>query len=153
MTPLARRLRTVSATVAVVVAAAGLAACGTGPPSLSLNSGAVSACYRGLPTARAALHEPAAKLRGVHREPVDHFEQRFPTVTMPPGDNDTEVCAFTFTGAFRPGQVDGAPPSAQGPVAVVVVSSKKLRLVTSYVGSQLPRGYGRRVATASLVSR
>jgi hypothetical protein len=148
------RIRSVAAGLAVLAGAAGLASCGAaGPVSLSLNSGSVSACYRGLPTARAALHDPTAKLRGVHRVPVDNLEHKFPTVTMPAGDSDTQVCAFSFLGEFSPGQVDGAPPNAQGHVAVVVVTSKNLRLVTSYVGDQVPPGLGRRVATAAKVSQ
>jgi len=140
------RVRVVAMTLLVVVALSTVAACATAPVSLSLRPGAVSACYRGLPTARAALHETSAKLKGVHRIPFDTLHKRFPTFAMPAGDDDTEVCTFAFTGTFRPGQVTGAPPSSQGPVAVVAVSSKKLLLVTSWVGNSLPKALGRRVA-------
>jgi hypothetical protein len=123
------------------------AACGTGGVSISVNSGAVGVCYRALPTARNALHDSSAKLNGVHRVQFDDLHKRFPTIVMPPGDDDTEVCTFAFTGTFHAGQVTGAPTSEQGTVALIVVSSKKLALVTSWVGSELPRSFGgRRVA-------
>jgi hypothetical protein len=136
-----------------VVGAAGLlagalivGACGGPNVSLSLKPDTVSACYRGLPTARAAVNEPAAKLRGVRREPYDTLVKTLPGVAEPPGDDDTEVCAFAFSGTFTAGQVLGAPASAEGTYAVVVISSKSLDLMVSYVGDRLPRHLSRRVA-------
>ena len=105
----------------------------------------MSACYRGLPAARTALHEDTAKLTGVHRVPYDTLHKRLPTISLPSGDQDSEVCTFAFHGQFQPGQVTGAPPSAQGTDAVVVISSKKLVLLTSWVGDHLPSAFGRRV--------
>jgi hypothetical protein len=146
--PVVSRVVVSKLVVALVVVAAMsiISACGTGPVSLSLNSGAVSDCYRGLPAARDALHDKSAKLTGVHRVPYDTLHKRFPSIAMPPSDDDTEVCVFAFTGDFVSGQVTGAPGSEQGPVAVVVISSKKLTLVNSWVGNRLPKSYGRRVA-------
>jgi len=142
-----RRIHAAALAAVVVVAMTVAAACGTGGVSISVNSGAVGVCYRALPAARIALHDPSAKLNGVHRVPFDDLHKRFPTIVMPVGDDDTEVCTFAFTGTFRPGQVTGAPTSEQGPVALVVVSSKKLALVTSWVGNQVPKSFGgRRVA-------
>jgi hypothetical protein len=120
--------------------------CGTGAVSLSLNSGAVSSCYRGLPAARNALHDKSAKLKGVHRVPYDSLHKHFPLIALPKGDDDTEVCVFAFTGSFGAGQVTGAPSSEQGTVALVVISSKRLLLVDSVVSDRLPKSFGRRVA-------
>lgn len=143
----ARRRVVGPATLAAGLALAAVAAgCGANPVSLSLRAGTVSVCYRGLPTARAALHDDQAKLRGVHRVPVDRLEKELPAVTLPAGDNDTEVCAYSFRGTFHPGQVTGAPPDAQGPYAVILVSSKQLRLVASYVGGNVPSALGERLA-------
>lgn len=140
----------------VVAAAMLLVACGSSDQSLSLKPGQVSGCYRGLPTARVALHEDSAKLRGVHRVTVNRLLRFLPSVTVPGAslpvkDSATMVCTFTFEGHFRPGQVTGAAPQAQGPEAVVVVSSEDLHLVASYVGQGLPHRASRRVASARLV--
>jgi hypothetical protein len=132
--------------VALLVGGGLLTACGTDPASLSLNAGSVSPCYRGLPAARMALHENGARLKGVHRVQVDKLRTAFPNVTLPAGDDDAKVCTFAFEGNFTPGQVTGAPTSAHGSYAVVVVSSKKLSLVTSYVGNALPKAYSHQVA-------
>lgn len=118
-----------------------LASCGNAAVSLSLRPGTVSVCYRGLPTARAALHEGTAALRSVHRISFEHLERSMPDVTLSSGTRDMEVCAFTFDGHFAPGQVTGAPLDAHGRVAVVVVSSTKLELVASYVGPALRGGF------------
>lgn len=139
-----------------VAAALLLAACGSGEISISLRPGEVSDCYRGLPTARAALHDDSAKLQGVHRITLDHVLHFLPGVTvpgtsLPVKSTETEVCTFAFEGHFVPGQVTGAPPQAQGPVAVVVIGSKSLQLVASYVGQGLPRRFSGRVASPQLV--
>jgi hypothetical protein len=134
--------------VLIVVTMSVAAACGTGAVSISVDPGSVSVCYRGLPTARNALHEPSAKLHGVHRVPYDDLHKRFPNIVMPVGDDDTEVCTFSFTGTFRPGQVEGAPATEAGIAAVIVVSSKKLVLVTSWVGNTLPKNFGGRPVAA-----
>jgi hypothetical protein len=124
--------------IAALTCGAVLAACGGASESLSLKPGTVSACYRALPIARVALHDNSAKLQGVHRMPFDTLARTLPGVTLPTGDDDTEVCAFAFTGRFTAGQVTDAPPQSQGSYALVAVDSKHLDLVISYVGAQLP---------------
>jgi hypothetical protein len=141
-----RRFCAGAAGVALLAGGGLLSSCGTDPASLSLSAGSVSPCYRGLPAARIALHEDDAKLKGVHRLQVDKLRPAFPNVTLPPGDDDTEVCTFSFEGKFTPGQVTGAPSNSRGPYAIVVVSSKELSLVTSYVGSALPKDFSHQVA-------
>lgn len=141
-----RRLPAVAAPLGALVLVAALTGCSP-QPSISVNNGAVNGCYRAFPVAVAALHTHSRpQFRGVHRVAADTIEKRFPQVTLPPGDNDTVVCAFAFHGAFRPGQVELAPPTEQGSYAVVLVGSRHLRLVASYVGNRLPERFGRRIA-------
>jgi hypothetical protein len=120
--------------------------------SLSLKPGTVSACYRGLPTARLALHTTSIKLRGVHRMPLDTLLRTLPGATRPSGDDDAEVCVYAFQGYFAPGQVTGAPPASQGDFAVVAIGSRDLDLVASYVGERLPPHLSR-VVTGSALAR
>jgi hypothetical protein len=149
MTPVRRSRGHLIWVIAVLTCGIVLAACGGASESLSLKPGTVSACYRALPIARVALHDSSAKLQGVHRMPFDTLVRTLPGVTLPTGDDDTddtEVCAFAFTGKFTPGQVTDAPPQSQGSYAVVAVDSKHLDLVISYVGAQLPKHPKRKVA-------
>ncbi|MBO0732594.1 MAG: hypothetical protein J2P57_25260, partial [Acidimicrobiaceae bacterium] len=46
-------------------------ACGVRP---GISNGSVSACFRALPTARAAIHDPSARMIGLHRLRVDQVE-------------------------------------------------------------------------------
>jgi hypothetical protein len=154
MRPLRRRW--VMFAALALVAAVSLGACGTGELDLSLKPGDVSDCYRGLPAARAALHDDDAKLEGVHRITIDHVLRFLPGVTapgtsLPVKSSGTEVCTFAFEGHFSRGQVTGAPPLAEGPVAIIVISSDDLKLVASYVGQALPHRFSRRVASPHLV--
>jgi hypothetical protein len=121
-----------------------LGSCGTARPGIS--NGSVSACYRAIPTARAALHSSHAILVGVHRVPADAVKGRLPTTaqTVLRGDNDTTVCAVSFRDNFMPGQVDLAPPDQQGRYAVVLVTSRHLHLLASAVVDHLPRSLGKR---------
>jgi hypothetical protein len=121
-----------------------LGACGTPRPSLS--NGSVSACYRAIPTARAAIHENRATLISVHRVPADRVRGQLSATaqTTLAGDNDTTVCAVAFKGTFTPGQVDLAPPNQEGRYALVLVSSRKLHLVATAVLNQLPHSLGKR---------
>ncbi len=127
--------------VAAVAVVAGGAACG--PPHPSLSNHSVSTCYRALPAAAAAVHDPKAHLLGVHRVPADRLHMG-PAAPIP-ADNDTVVCAVAFAGSFRSGQVTAAGADASGRYAVVLVTAKHLRVLASYVGDQLPRSFGGRL--------
>jgi hypothetical protein len=129
---------------ALVVFALILGSCGT--PSPGISNGSVSACYRAIPTARAAVRNTHASLVGVHRVPADRVRGKLPPTaqTVLAGDNDTTVCAVSFRGSFRPGQVNLAPPDQQGRYAVVLVTSRHLRLLASVVLDQLPPSLGKR---------
>jgi hypothetical protein len=142
-----RRWRSRSAALAgtLLVAAAAGAGC-SAHPAINLNGGSVNGCFRDYPTAVKALHSSIRpQFRGVHRVPADVIEKRFPQLSLPT-ENDVVVCAFAFHGRFSPGQVDGAAPSAQGDYAVVLVDSKSLKVVRSFVTDHLPVRFGRRVA-------
>jgi hypothetical protein len=126
----------------LVAAATG---CGA-TPTPGLSNGSVSACYRAIPTARHAIHDSRATFIGVHRVAADRVGSHLPPSAQSrlSGDNDTTVCAIAFHGKFAPGQVDLAPPGDAGSYAVVLVSSKKLKLIDSAVLNHLPRFLGRR---------
>ncbi len=121
-----------------------LASCGAPRPGLS--NGSVSACYRAIPTARAALHAAHATLIGVHRVPADQVEDHLSPAAQADlaGDTDTTVCAVSFKGPFTAGQVALAPASERGKYAVVLVTSRHLRLLVSSVLDELPHALGKR---------
>ena len=143
MKALSRENRALMAVVALT-AAIGMAGCGTPAPGVS--NGSVSACYRAIPVGRSALHNSSAKLIGVHRVPVDVVRSHLPAPARAElaSENDTAVCAMAFRGVFDPGQVDLAPVTQRGEYALVLVSSRKLHLVASFVLGQLPRAFGGR---------
>jgi hypothetical protein len=115
-------------------------------PHLGLSNGSVSACFRALPTATAAIHDGSAHLVGVHRVPADRVRAHLPGDRRSElGDNDTTVCAVVFKGDFRAGQVSLARPTASGHYAIVLVDSHNLHLVAAVVLDRLPAGLGRRL--------
>jgi hypothetical protein len=132
----------------MVVVAVGLAVVvsGCGTPRPGISNGSVSACYRAIPTARAAIRSPHASVVGVHRVQADTLRGKLPPAaqTVLAGDNDTTVCAVSFKGSFLPGQVDLAPPNEKGRYAVVLVTSRHLHLLASAVLDRLPRSLGKR---------
>jgi hypothetical protein len=138
--------RLAAALIAGLLISTGAAGCGA-TPSPGLSNGSVSACYRAIPTARNAIHDPQATLIGVHRIPVDKVQSHLPpqAKSQLEGDNDTTVCAVAFHGKFTPGQVELAPPDVSGTYAVVLVTSKRLKLIDSAVLNHLPRALGRRL--------
>lgn len=136
-----RRRRGVRAAAAVAAVTTLAAGCTAAHPSIHDSS--VSACFRALPTAKDAIHDPDARFQGVLRIPADVVERRFHISVLP---TDAEVCAFAFRGSFRPGQVDAAPANEGGPYAVVLVTSSHLTLLRSFVGARLPTRFSHRYA-------
>jgi hypothetical protein len=140
------RTRTTSgpAVATVAVFALVLGSCATAHPGIS--NGSVSACYRAIPTARDALRNDHANLVGVHRVPADSVRGDLPpnAQTVLAADQDTTVCALSFRGMFMPGQVNMAPPNEKGRYAVVLVTSRHLRLLATVVLDQLPSSLGKR---------
>jgi hypothetical protein len=138
----ARRLLVIA--LPLVVGAAVIAGCGAPRPGVS--NGSVSACYRAIPTAKAAVHDSHATMIGVHRVAADKLRSHLPIPAQAElaSEDDSELCAVAFKGNFASGQVDLAPSSEQGPYAVVLVSSHNSRLVGSAVLAHLPRSLGKR---------
>lgn len=131
--------------VATLGGAALLAGCRAPHPGVS--NGSVSACYRAIPTARAAVRDTGATLIGVHRIPVDQVLGRLPpsAQTVVSSDDDSTVCVVSLKGTFQPGQVQLAPNDEQGRYAVILVTSRHLKLVASAVVADLPKAFGGRV--------
>jgi hypothetical protein len=114
--------------------------------AVGVSNGSVSACFRAIPVGRAAVHEKKAELIGVHRIPADQVRSHLPEAAQAQltSENDTTVCAMSFKGGFASGQVAGAPPDQSGKYALVLVTSKRLHLLTALVLDQLPRAFGGR---------
>jgi hypothetical protein len=136
-------MRWLARVVPVVVVATVFTSCSTRP---GLSNGSVTACYRAIPTARAALHDQKATLIGVHRVPTDVVRAHLPASARAyiTAENDSVVCAVAFKGTFSPGQVDLAPATEQGPYALVLLTSRHLQLVAAAVLDHLPKGLGAR---------
>ena len=133
-----RRTRAAAATVAVLVAGTVGTACSR-PPVPTLSNGSVSACYRAIPTASGALHEPKAKLLGVHRIAADKVVAHLPPADRGNVDQDTTVCAVAWQGTFAAGQVTQANASSTGNYAIVLVTSRHLQVLASYVLQSIPK--------------
>ncbi|MDQ6785111.1 MAG: hypothetical protein M3063_17095 [Actinomycetota bacterium] len=133
-----RRTRVVAATVAVTVAGTVGSACSR-PSVPTMSNGSVSACYRAIPTASGALHEPKAKLLGVHRVPADEVIARLPPADRGSIDQDTTVCSLAWKGTFAAGQVDLAKPGTAGSYAVVLVTSRHLKVLATFVLHSIPK--------------
>ena len=128
--------------VAALVMTGDLAACGVPHPGIS--SGSVTACYRAIPPATAALHEPGAHLVGVHRVPVSRVETHLPpSLRSGLGKPGTTVCVLVFRGHFAPGQVERARAAQQGNYAVILIDSRHLNLIAAFVLQRVPRTLGR----------
>jgi hypothetical protein len=133
-----KRARAAATALAVLTAGTAATACSR-PPVPTLSNGSVSACYRAIPTASAALHEPKAKLLGVHRIPADRVLARLPPADRAVADQDTTVCAVAWKGTFPAGQVDLAKPGTSGDYAIVLVTSRHLKVLASYVLPSIPQ--------------
>jgi hypothetical protein len=119
---------------------------GCGAPRPGVSNGSVSACYRAIPTAKAAVNDRHATMIGVHRVSADKLRSHLPLPAQADlaSEDDSQLCAVVFKGNFGSGQVDLAPSNEQGPYAVVLVSSHDSRLVGSAVLAHLPPSLGKR---------
>jgi len=136
--------RLLAPVVPVAIGIALLAGCGAPHPGVS--NGSVSACYRAIPVAKAAVHDKHATMIGVHRIPVDKLRAHLPASAQAElaSEDDSQVCAVAFKGTFAPGEVDLAPAGEQGSYAVVLVSSRNSDLIGSAVLTHLPDLLGKR---------
>jgi hypothetical protein len=142
-----RRFRrvVVGASLAVVALLTGFGLTGC-TPRPGLSNGSVSACYRAIPAARAAVHDTQASLIGVHRIPADRVRGQLSSEAQATlsNDNDTSVCTVAFKGTFSPGQVQSAPQEEAGHYALVLVTSRHLHVLAAVVLNQLPHSLGKR---------
>jgi hypothetical protein len=130
----------VGAPVAGLALAAAAAGCGV--PHPGINNGAVSGCFRAIPTARADVHNPNARMVDVDRLAADKAFNRLSPQTPTTADLDTSVCAVVFEGTFDPGQVELAPPTASGHYAIVLVTDRTLTVVGAYLANHPPGNLG-----------
>ncbi len=126
-----------SPSLALVVASVALAGCGGS--GLRLEARSVSACYRTIPTAVADSHDSDARLLGVHHLRLELLRRRNASLLAAWPGGDPTVCTIALEGPFRPGQVEGAPPSAAGRFALLVLDVRTGRLLVSTVTDHLPR--------------
>ncbi len=129
--------------VALAAAVLSLSACSHTP---GVSNGSVSVCYRAIPVGKGAIHGGHPELIGVHRVPVDSVRSHLPTAARDElaAEDDTTVCTMAFRGHFTPEEVDLAPPGPAGRYALVLVSSKQLKLIAAVVLQTLPRAFGGR---------
>jgi hypothetical protein len=86
-----------------------------------------------------ALHDPKAKLLGVHRIAADKVVSHLPPADRGNVDQDTTVCSVAWQGTFAAGQVTLAQPGASGDYAIVLVTSRHLKVLASYVLQSIPK--------------
>jgi hypothetical protein len=131
---------------ALPLALGALLIAGCGAPRPGISNGSVSACYRAIPVAKAAVRDSHATMIGVHSLPADKLRSHLPPSAQAElaSYDDTQLCAVAFKGDFASGQVDLSPSGEQGSYAVVLVSSRDSRLIGSAVLTHLPRSLGKR---------
>lgn len=128
--------------VAVVAVAVGLAAVLTScaGPRNALNTPA-SACFRGLPAARAAVGQNA-RLIGLRRVSKAELARAVPQAgAIRPG----ELCLVAFRGPFAAGDVTGADPPGPGNYAVVALDTGGSQLLGAFVVNDLPVAFHHRI--------
>ena len=123
--------------LALVVLSVVLAGCGGS--GLRLEARSVSACYRTIPLAVADAHDSHARLLGVHHLRLDLLHRRNASLLAAWPGGDPTVCTVALEGPFGPGQVEGAPASAAGRFALMILEARTGRLVVSTVTDHLPR--------------
>ena len=119
------------AAIGFVLTAAALAGCAAPRQTLGTPS---SACFRSLPTAKAAVHQQG-RLVGVRRISRAHLLRAFPQAALPPGK---EFCVVGFSDDFHQDQVDkpaGAPAAKN---AVVVVDLRGTSVIQTWLADRVP---------------
>ena len=114
-----------------VVAAVIFGACAAPRNTLGTRN---SACFRSLPTARAAVH-PGGHLAGVRRVDRGQLLRVFPQAAPPPGH---DFCLVGFSGAYHAEDVDRPAGAPDGRYAVAIVTMRGTRLVRTFLVDRLP---------------
>lgn len=131
-------MRRAVAAVVLVALAALLTSCAS--PHNALNTPA-SACFRGLPAARAAVGHDA-RLIGVRRVSKAELSRAVPqAAAIRPG----ELCLVAFRGPFASGDVTGADPPGPGNYAVVALDTGGSELLGAFVLNDLPVPFHHRI--------
>jgi hypothetical protein len=116
---------------ASLVAGAALAGCAAPRQTLGTRS---SACFRSLPTARAAVQQQG-RLDGVRRTSRAHVLGAFPSAALPAGK---DFCVVAFSGDFRAEKVQHAAGAPTGKYAVVVVTMRGTTVVQTFLVDKVP---------------
>ena len=93
-----------------------------------------SACFRSLPTAKAAVHD-SGRLVGVRRVSRDTLLHDFPTAQLPPG---REFCVVGFSDDYRNDKVDHPAGAPIGKYAVVVVTMRGTTALQTFLVDRVP---------------
>jgi hypothetical protein len=113
---------------------------GCGGPRNALNTSA-SACFRGLPTATAAVG-PKGRVVGVRTVARRVLARDLPQADRIPAD---VVCAVAYRGDFVPGDVANADPPGPGRFAVVALDTRGSHVLATFVVDTLPIPFHHRV--------
>ena len=116
---------------ACLVGGAALAACAAPRQTLGTSS---SACFRSLPTARAAVHQQG-RLVGVRRITRTHLLRGFPQAALPAGK---DFCVVVFSDDFHSDKVDKAAGAQGGKNAVVIVNMRGTSLIQTWLADRVP---------------
>jgi len=114
-----------------VIGAALLAACAAPRQSLGTRS---SACFRSLPTAKAAVHHEG-RLVGVRRMSRATVQRAFPTAQLPAG---RDFCVVGFSDDFHADKVDHAAGAQTGKYAVPIVTMRGTTVVQTFLVDRIP---------------
>jgi hypothetical protein len=121
--------RRLAALIAGVVIALG--ACAAPRNTLGTRS---SACFRSLPTAKAAAHHEG-HLVGVRRVDRGTLLKAFPKADPPPGH---DFCVVGFSGQFHADKVDHPAGASEGRYAAVIVTMRGTTVVRTFLVEKLP---------------
>jgi hypothetical protein len=116
---------------ACALGAAALAACAAPRQTLGTRN---SACFRSLPTAKAAVHD-AGHLVGVRRVSRSTLLRAFPSAQLPPG---RDFCVVAFSDDFYKAQVDHAAGAPTGKYAVVLVTMRGTTALQTLLTDRIP---------------
>jgi hypothetical protein len=119
--------------VAAACIVVGCAVAGCAAPRQTLGTRS-NACFRSLPTAKAAVHEQG-RLLGVRRITRAHLLQDLPQATLPAGK---EFCVVGFSDDFHRDKVDNAAGAAAAKDAVVIVTLRGTAVVQTWLVDRLP---------------
>jgi len=117
--------------VTCLLGAAALGACAAPRQTLGTRN---SACFRSLPTAKAAVHD-SGRLVGVRRVSRDTLLKDFPNAQLPPGK---DFCVVGFSDDYRNDKVDHPAGAPIGKYAVVVVNMRGTTALQTFLLDRIP---------------